>query len=264
MQTALTEEYMKHGVFQQINQYAEFYKDLSFHIMNWTSQGTEAFINLDTYVYSSIQGTLESIYDILQKGRINDAYALLRKYYDSSIINVYSNLYLEDNFNIDNFVVAKIDNWVKGKERIPEYRIMSQYIRDSKKLTSINALLHSGQTYKNIRDRCNDHTHYNYYHNMLLNDNEIYLKNGRIKALDRFSKDVEDIFVQHVAYILYLKDNYMMSSDYVDSLEMGMKPEEGSENYVAPFIQEMFNTLINPKRSDIYNEIKVKTSMLLE
>ena len=44
---------------------------------------------------------------------MNDAYTLLRKYYDAAIINIYTNLYLEDNFSIENFVVDKIENWLR-------------------------------------------------------------------------------------------------------------------------------------------------------
>lgn len=97
--------------------------------MLWTSKGTKAIVNLDTYTYSSIKGTIESIRDILKKGRINDAFALLRKYYDSTMINVYTNLYLEDNFSIKNFIVTQIDNWREGTESIPEYRVISKYIK---------------------------------------------------------------------------------------------------------------------------------------
>src|SRR5690606_29704677 len=107
----------------------------------------------------SMQGTLDSMHDLLLKGRINDAYSLLRKFYDSTIINVYSNLYLEDHFSLDNFVVTQIDNWRKGIDKLPEYRIMSQYIKTSSKLKAITDLLQQDQTYKNIRERCNDHTH---------------------------------------------------------------------------------------------------------
>lgn len=108
--------YKEHHVFKQLSEYADFYKSLAFSVFGFITQGTKAICNIDSYVYSSIQGTLESIKDILIKGRINDSYALLRKYYDSTIINVYSNLYLNENFSLDNFVVKKIDNWLKGKE----------------------------------------------------------------------------------------------------------------------------------------------------
>jgi hypothetical protein len=231
--------------------------------MGIMSQGTTAILNLDAYVFSSVKGTLDSIREILSNGRINDSYALLRKYYDSTIINVYTNLYLNDHFNLDNFIVEHIDNWRKGTETIPEYRVISKYIKDSTILKPITDLLLKDKLYKNVRDRCNDHTHYNYYYNLLLNDNEIYLTN-RVKALDTFSADLTAVFVQHFAYLFYLNDHYMMSTDYVDYLEAGMTPEEGSQYWVSPIIQKTFDKWIKPFRPDIADEIKSKTSMQLE
>jgi len=255
--------YQKHQVFSQLSEYAEFYKRLSYLVFGWITQGTKSIVNIDSYVYSSIRGTLESIKDILIKGRINDSYALLRKYYDSAIINIYSNLYLDDNFSFENFVVKKIENWRQGKEQLPDYRVMSNYIRSSEKLVKINELLYKDNTYKEIRDRCNDHTHYNLYYHLLLNDNEIYLEN-RKAILDSFSKDLENIFILHLSYLFYLNDKYMMSSDYVDSLDLGLTPEEGSQYHVAPFIQEIFNSIIKKNRMDLATEIKNNTSMMLE
>ena len=86
---------------------------------------------------------------------------------------------------------------------------------------------------------------------------------NRTAILNRFSKDLENIFVFHLSYLFYLNDHYMMSSDYVDSLESGLTPEEGSQYYVAPFIQEIFDSVIKKSRMDLAIEIKTKTSMLL-
>lgn len=256
--------YTKHPVFEQLSEHAEFYKNLSTSVMGWVTQGTMGSVfNIDTYVYSSIQGTLESIKDVLINGRINDAYALLRKFHDSVIINIYSNLYLDDNFSIENFVVEKINNWLHGKEQLPEYRVMSNYIRNSVKLEKINTLLYKNNTYKEIRDRCNDHTHYNFYHNLLLNNNEVYLEN-RNAVLNSFSKDLENLLILHLSYLFYLKDNYMMSSDYMDSMDLGLVPEEDSQYFVAPFIQEIFVKVIKKNRIDLAIEIKNNTAMRLE
>jgi len=82
--------YRQHEVFNNLNNYSSFYDSLSFSIMGFVSLGTRAVINIDTYVYSSIQGTLESIKLILESGRIGDAYALLRKYHDSVTLNLYT------------------------------------------------------------------------------------------------------------------------------------------------------------------------------
>lgn len=206
----MDKEYVEHPVFEQLSKYAEFYRSLSFSIMHFCSVGTQSILNIDTYVYSSMQGTLESIKDVLIKGHMNDAYALLRKYYDAVTINIYTNLYLEDHFSIDNFVVEKIDNWLKGKEQLPDIRIMNSYIQNSQKVADIYKLIHKDKRYSELRERCNDHTHYNFYYNMIQNDNQVYLKN-RIAILNRFSKDLENILIFHLFYLFYLKDIYMMA-----------------------------------------------------
>jgi hypothetical protein len=259
----LPKEYTDHKVFVQLAELADFYNSLAYSTIGFSRQGTKAILNLDTNVFSSLKGTLDSIREILSNGRINDSYALLRKYYDSTIINVYTNLYLHDHCNLDNFIVEQIDNWIKGTKTIPEYRVISKYIKDSAKLKPITDLLLKDELYKNVRKRCNDHTHYNYYYNLLLNNNEIYLPN-RVKALDTFSADLIAVFVQHFAYLFYLNDHYMMSTDYVDYLDEDMTPEEGSQYWVSPFIQNAFDKWIKPYRPDIADEIKSKTSMKLE
>jgi hypothetical protein len=217
---------------------------------------------MDSYMFSSIQGTIESIRMVLKSGRINDAYALLRKYYDSAIINIYSNLYLEDNFSVENLAVAQIDDWLKGKSQLPEYRVMIQYIRSCARLSNITAVLSANDSYKLLRDRCNSHTHYNYYQTVLLNDNEIWVR-GRGRALDQFVADLLDIAILHVAYLFSTSPHYMMASDYVECLECGMEPEADSQYWVAPFIQRFFDDVVGCRRADVAAVVKANTIMRL-
>lgn len=259
----LDASYLNHNVFSQLTCYGDFYKTLGFRVLNWTSEGTKSFVNLDTYVYSSISGTLESIRVTLSNGRINDAYALLRKYFDSTIINIYSNLYLKEHFSVETLIVKQIEGWRKGTIQIPEYRVMSNYIRASDRLKPITDLLFRDDLYKGIRSRCNAHTHYNFYRFILLNDKEIFLPD-RVESLNGFSDDLDNIFILHLSYIFYLNDHYMMSSDYLDSLEVGGTPEEGSQYWVAPFVQQIFDDVIKTKRPEIFHVIKENTLMRLE
>ena len=184
--------YKSHLIFEQLDDFIGFYDSFSMSIFSFITMGTTAIGNIDSYVYSSMKGTLESIKMILVDGKINDAYALLRKLHDLAIINIYTNLYLDDNHSIDNFIVDKINSWLHGKEQLPEYRVMSTYIRKSQKLQLINELLYSNEAYKNIRNRCNNHTHYNFFENVLINDNQIYSKE-RSKSLNSFSSDLKDL-----------------------------------------------------------------------
>lgn len=259
---ATDKKYKEHHIFKDLKRYIKFYESLSMSVFSFCTVGTRAICNIDSYVYSSIKGTLESINVILRMGRMNDAYALLRKYYDSAIINVYSNLYLENNRSIENFIVKQINNWIQGKEKLPEYRIISQYIKVDDKLNAINKLLDKDNRYKKIRDRCNDHIHYNFFHNILLNDNAICM-NDRLKILDVFCEDVRNLFILHMAYVFYFLDHYMSSSDYLDYLEVGMTPNEGSQYWVAPFVQDIFDEVIKKERSDIADAIKQHSCMSL-
>jgi hypothetical protein len=255
-------QYAEHPVFEQLEKYSAFYDNLSSLIFQFVSMGTGSVLNIDTYVYSSMQGTLDSIREILLHGRINDAYALLRKYYDAGIINIYTNLYLDDHFSIENFVVEKIDNWLKGKEQLPDIRSMNSYIQKSEKVAPIYRLLHQDKRYSELRDRCNDHTHYNFYHNVLLNNRQMFSEK-KIAILNRFAKDLENIFILHLAYLFYFSDHYMMASEYIDCLDCGITPDPESLYWVAPFVQDIFDTVIKKNRMDLALEIKSKTSMQL-
>ena len=258
-----SKEYQEHKIFTELDDYYEFYKGISFTVMGFITSGTKSFLNIDTYVFSSMQGTIDSIRTLLKNGRINDAFSLLRKYYDSTIINIYSNLYLQDNASLDNFIVEKIDNWLNAKEQLPEYRIMSEYVKKSDKLKPINDLLYKDDTFKKLRNRCNDNTHYNFYYNVLLNDNEIHLP-YRLKSLTQFASDIRNIFILHCSYLFYLNQHYMSSTDYVDYLDCGLKPEEGSEYWVANFVQETFDKTIKKYRQDLAQVILDNTCMKLE
>lgn len=262
--TNLTDEYLKHNVFKELEGYATFYKLLSFSTFGAITMGISgSAYSTDSYFYSAVQGTIQSMQEILLKGRISDVYTLLRKYHDAVVINIYTTLYLDENRSIDNFVVEKIDNWIKGKEQLPEFRIMSQYIANSEKVAKIKELLDSDTRYKDLRDRCNDHTHYNFYYNAVINDGEIYIEN-RVKKLDQFAADLRDVFIQHFALLFTAKEYYMSSSDYVDSLDMGIEPEDGSQYNVATFIQGAFSNLVQKYRPDIAKELKSSTHMRLE
>jgi hypothetical protein len=256
-------EYQNHAVFTDLIQYRAFYESLAYTIFGFISRGTRAIGNIDSYLFSSIQGTLVSIGTILRDGRINDAYALLRKYHDSAIINIYTGLYLEDNVSVQNLVVAQIDRWLQGRDQLPEFRIMSDYIRRSPKVAPITLLLFADDRYKRLRSRCNEHTHYNFYQNVLLNDNKIVLP-GRRPALEEFSNDLRDVLILHASYMFFANGHYMMSSDHVDCLECGITPEPDSQYWVAPFVQQIFNQTLKTFRPDIAATIKQHSSMHLE
>jgi hypothetical protein len=255
-------EYANHHAFSDLSNFADFYRQLSMSVFRFSTMGTSAVCNIDSYLYSSIEGTLRSIRETLAAGRMGDAYTLLRRYYDSTVINIYATLYLRDHFSLDQFVVERIQKWLSGDERLPEYRVMSQYIRSSKQLQPINDLLYATSKYKLLRDRCNDLTHYNFFEYVLLNDGDVYVR-SRGQWLDNIAEDARDIFVMHLGSVFFLSDHYMMSSDYLDALDFGERPEDGCQYWVAPFVQETFDKVIGKVHPALSAVIKAHTSMQL-
>ena len=255
--------YRSHAVFPAIDRYAEFYEQLSMSIIGFVTMGTDAFINIDTYMYQSIGGTLNSIRAILYEGRINDGYALIRKYFDSVMLSLYVDLYLNDRRDEGVARVDQVNDWLRGTKALPEYKIMKAYVAEAARLEPvIGMLLKSDRRYKAIRDRSNGHMHYNNFQSMLLNDKDVRAE--RLPVLDQIESDVADLFVLHLACVFFMNGHYMMSSDYVDYLECGMKPEVDSQYWVAPFVHEVFDKVLSVRRPDVCAVIRSHTSMHLE
>ncbi|MGF7025047.1 hypothetical protein [Sphingobacterium sp. HSC-15S19] len=95
---------------------------------------------------------------------------------------------------------------------------------------------------------------------MLLNHNSVYV-DERLKILERFRSDLREIFILHIGYLFYMNDHYMMSSDYMNCLECGGKPDEELQYHVAPFVQRIFDAVIEKYRPDITKAIKDHSQM---
>ncbi|GGE82618.1 MULTISPECIES: hypothetical protein [Shewanella] len=257
------DNYVNHQIFEELNYYAQFYENLSDAVMGFITIGTTSIINMDTYVFMSMKGTIESIRLVLKEGKMNDAYALLRKYYDSVMVNAYTNLYINDNVGRSGYYITEINDWLHGRKPLPRMPKMSKYLDSSASLSDLNSLLKIDKRYDGIRERCNDNMHYNFFALLMLNDGEVYM-DERLHHLDQLRVDVRDVFILNMSYILTINESYMMSSDYVDHLEVGMTPPEGSQYWVAPFIQDMASDVLLQERPDIFKLLKSQTCMELD
>ncbi|RFZ90283.1 hypothetical protein D0C36_21025 [Mucilaginibacter conchicola] len=258
-----SKEYQEHSIFEQLEKYSSFYDSFSISIMSFMTLGTKAVLNIDTRVYASMAGSLDSIRLLLQLGRINDAFALQRKFYDSLLMNVYVNLYLDDHHSLKNFIVEKIQNWLQGTEQLPDSRTMINYIKNSPRTSELYLMLHKDKRYIHIRDRANDNTHYNFFRNVMLNDNKVY-NEKRIEYLNAMQSDINQLVLMHLSYIFLLNPHYMVSSEQMDCFDLGLEPPENAQYLVANFIQQIFDELVKKYRPDIAEYIKKNSCMLLD
>lgn len=269
------ESYQSHSVHSNAKTIYGFYHAVGKSTVTFATLGLKGFIDLDRVICESMAETLDTISHALARGRINDAYALLRKYRDSITAHVYIILYLQNSFTdsvanpfhdfrVDfeknKYIVQKIQDWVDSKEKLPNYTYMIKYIYNEPFSNEFWKLMNKDY-YVTLGKRCNDQLHINFYGSFFQNIPD-YLYD-RTPLLDLFCKDLEALFIWHFTYILVFSGHLVMASDHLDYLESGQTPPENSQYWVAPFALDTYNVTIRKKFPRLDNLIQDHTYMYL-
>ena len=256
-------EYQSHKIFPLLDTLVGYYNAFYMIGPDFLTKGLIlGLFNIDKVICGSLAGTLDSVRKVMKDGRLNDAYALLRKYHDGILVAIYVNVYIAENCSLDNFIVEKIQNWVKNKQKLPSSEKMLDVIRKHKPLEDLEKLFDFDGLYHRIRRLTNGNTHYNKLYYLWLNNNMIY-NPKREKELDNLYACTLHLFILHFAYMYSLNPHYMMSTDYVDALDAGFQPEDGSQYWVAPYVKDVFNKYIVTKRPDVAEYMRTHTEMEL-
>ena len=239
----MPEAYLKHKVFDDLKFMMQFYDSISMSCFSFIASGTRGITNYASYVYTAIEGTLDSISILLTKGRINDAYTLIRKLFDDILLEIFMDVTLKEKFSLDNFFVEEVNEWIQGKHRIPKTEKILKCLEKSEKTKDLYPLFGWDTYLKKNRELLDDSVHSNRFHLMLLNCNTVYLED-RERHLKNCEIILNQLFLLHLSFIFHLNPQYLMASDYMDCMEMGMTPPDGSENWIARFAQEAFDRYI--------------------
>ena len=247
-------EYFDHTIFnllEDAHQFYNFLSDRSFDFANGCLiTGTLSF---NSNVYASLAGTIESIQLLSLAGRLNDAFALARKFEDAVLIDIYKTILL-------NKEESKLTDTDCDLKDILDDSIIRSWTRDTYKLFKVGDLkkiktIIAAEDRKlseliqfeqdPFRDICNNNVHYNSWNNFSLNVPE-YLKINHIgvDTLNDLHKVVLRIFVIHFSFLYIQHPEYYSSCDYIYALEEGRIPVEGSQYWVASIVQDVFDRQI--------------------
>ena len=273
--------YDDHIVFSHLDTIKSFYETLS-----WCNIGgveTAAILSQSrifstiTYIYSSIEGTIESISVLLHNGRCNDAFALVRKYCDSIILDIYKHILvkeIENKFHLDLSIESIKDNrikaWIDSEDALFNERetgkIYTKIAETHPELTRLFNLTDRDTLYHKLRDICNDNVHYNHLYNMMANDFEMIKSQKEMRDfyINSISKAIVLFFTIHFAFIYESNPMIYMSSDYVDHLDCGAQPPEGSERWISSIVQKAYDYIIKTNHPIVASYIKSLDLMELE
>ena len=244
----MPEAYLKHKVFDDLKYMMEFYDSLSCSCFSFVASGTKGIVNYASNVYSAIEGTLDSITTLLTKGRINDAYTLIRKLFDDILLEIYMDVTLKDKFSLENYIVEEVNEWIQGKHRIPKTVKILKYLETSERTRDLYPLFGWDTYLKKNRELLDDSVHSNRYHLMLLNCNRAYIAN-RERHLKNCEIVLNQLFLLHLSFIFHLNPQYLMAFDYIYYMDEGLTPPEGSEAWIASFAQDAFDKVIKPHKA---------------
>lgn len=275
-------EYYNHKIFDLLSDLESFYEFLSVKCCD-SANGyviTDTY-SIDTSIYSAIQGSIESIRILVYTGRLNDAFALLRKYYDATISDVFVSILIKEDENKiceqeesfkEIWASSTARSWRFGEKHLidlpdkknKDKKTYLDVIASLKELDSVLYYICFEKDKDKKKDVCNDNVHYNSWDTFVLNDNNLIDKHKKLEALNDLYDTVISRFCFHFAYIYKSHPVYFSSNDYVDALENGVAPELDSQYRVAPIVQDMFDKYIKAYDKELSDYIFDSKLMIFE
>lgn len=130
----LPQAYREHIVFEDLKTMEDTYSFLSDNSFSFIATGLPGqLVNYETYVFSSLEKTIDSMHMLLECAHINDAFAFLRKYFDEVMIAVFYLAVAKDQIKAHKekllYTVEKLKNWLEGKSQTPQYGDIVKYLR---------------------------------------------------------------------------------------------------------------------------------------
>lgn len=266
-------DYYSHKVFDILDDLMLFYgflSDSSSSLDNSTIITGKISINYS--IYSSIRGTVESIKILSYAGRLNDVFALLRKFEDAILTSLYINILTQEDLDkLINTNDSIMDIWDESIARTWTRETKSLW-RDREietvrnKIRNIDPKLDKllKKSSNSFRQECNNNVHYNSWEVFAINDYD-YIKYNKlgVELLDKIYQTIVNLFTYHFSFAYMQKPYLYSSSDYVDALDMGITPEIDSQYWVASIVQNVFDEYIKTNNEEVANYLIGKNLMQL-
>ena len=247
-------------VYNLIRDYREFYDSLSMHVFNHIPTLTPIIFNYETYIIGSMSKTLKLIESAVREGQINDALSLCRNYYEVVVLHLYLSLKVSEQTTFSRN--DKIESWMKGIERFPDFWKNIECLKESNITKDIVMKLNQGEKLKSLKDSLNDHVHFNSFHFLVMNDTSVTYsqRNNYVYKLYLY---LIEIFSLHFFTMFTINEHYMRSTDYTDSLDFGEDPDPDSLLWVAPFVQKIVDEHLKSEHIEILDYFKEMSIMLI-
>jgi len=224
MQKNINKDNCLNGLLEFISEQIELIDFLYYKIVDANNiiVSADYLFSFEKIILSS-KKTLEAIYICVENYIIADSFILLRKYRDNLLL----------------YLILK-------NEKL-SIKISSDFIKlaNNKKFKSLNETFNIVTKYTNINKQLNNFVHNNGISYLNYNITS-YKKYNLTDLISSKFKDYISFFnLTFLTFIAQLNPINITSTDYIDALELGIHPLEGSQYFVAPLLAEYFEKYQN-------------------
>lgn len=229
--------------------------------MVMTSQASTLIPGL---IIGSASDTLHSIMLCCEYGHLADSNTLLRKYRDDLFFYLYLIAFNSSNSLMDKAYRQKheenIKNWQQNK--LLNLRIVTvlKFISEVPILKIAIEKYKLQKSFSDIGQKLNNYVHSNgidYYNK----STRAYRDNSLNISLDQIMEHTNYITTTFVFLVGLCSKISLMSSDYIDYLELGKTPPEGGQYWVAPFITDYLKDNGHILGKDCIEYLRYETGM---
>lgn len=208
-------------------------RDLVFGI----SDRTPILFSLNS-VMTSLELTMGNVIVCCECACIADASTLLRKYRDDLFFYLYVSVYnsLDADSEKGKCMASQIIRWLNND--LADFRIshVLKAVAIAPQLKDAVIRYHLKESFQKISDHLNNYVHGNgqAYYNRNVNayrDNELTTE---LKELGNYARYMTVVFL---LLLIMCSPLSVMSTDYIDCLDLHISPPEDSQYWVAPFVE---------------------------
>lgn len=214
-------------------------------------------------ILGSAHRTLVSAFLCARYGNLADTHMLIRKARDDLFFYLYvivaCDPYIFSNDNINN-CEKKVYEWSQNNLSNLNIKTIIDSILGSEKCRELADQFNLNNELKTIGRTLNDYTHGNgvsFYNR----DFETYSQNELQEVADELIHMLNYILVTFIFLLIFISPHNVSSTDFVDALDCGMIPEEGSQYHVAPFINKYLHDNSDLLGENTLNYLREKSIM---
>lgn len=230
--------------FQWLKEQISEHRDFIYEI-HYSAFPKSAFVDKTERILISISKTLESISQCLVSVNVADMFTLLRKCRDDLFFYLFVKVVHEmNNLDSNDIMKQRIRAWENNQLEDLDISSVLKHIGSYKPVLAAITKYRIRKEFDDMGTILNNYVHSNgivYYNQFYDKYNDAFYvgRSNVLKGiLDDFERQMNYLFASFIFLYVLILPSDISSDDYVDSLDCGEEPVNGSQYWVLPFVND--------------------------